>query len=184
MVFTDAGITARTERRPGYQAMLQKLEQVDAPVCFQTSRLHRKLLAGLRFIAEEIVDTKKRLVFVSQNIDTERDDRWRYLVPILGLLDELRAVAGNANIRAAHKRMHAECLASGSRTFGYDGQPIDGKKTKKGKPRRRWVVQPVEAPWVKRVFDGYANDSVPVSGIIRRVMTRKRVPPVGQIHAD
>ena len=82
------------------------------------------------------MDQRKRLVFVSQNIDTAKGDRWRYRIPILGLMDELRALVGNANSRAAHKDMHAQCLKWGSRTFGYRGLPIPGPAHEEGQAER------------------------------------------------
>lgn len=169
MLFVDRGVTGRKTNRPGYQAMLDRLDDIDVVIVLETSRLHRKLYAVLKFIAEEVVDRNKRVVFVSQGIDTSKDDRYKYLLPILGLVDELKVMSGNANIQAAHKSMHAEGLAWGSRTFGYKGEAVEGRQTKKGKPRRRWVKDDAEADWVKTIFKWFVEDAVPIAQIIERL---------------
>ncbi len=178
MIFIDRGKTGRKTNRPGYQAMLDQLDDVDVVIVLETSRLHRKLYAVLKFIAEEIVDPEKRIVFVSQGIDTAKDDRYKTLLPILGLVDELRVMSGNANIQAAHKSMHAEGLAWGSRTFGYRGEAIEGRKTKKGNERRRWVSDEVEAQWVQKIFTWFVKDGVPIAQIVERLNNQSApLPP-------
>lgn len=169
MIFIDRGKTGRMTRRPGYQAMLDRFEDIDVVIVLETSRLHRKLYEVLKFISEEIIDRHKRLVFTSQDIDTAKDDRYRTMLPILGLVDELRVVSGNANIQAAHKSMHAQGLAWGSRTFGYRGVEVEGRKTKKGKCRRRWEKDDTEVVWVQKIYRWFVEDGLPITQIIERL---------------
>lgn len=117
--------------------MLERLDVVDAVIVLETARVHRELYAVLKFIAEEVVERKKRLVFVSQGIDTSKGDRYMYLPPILDLVDDLRVMAGSANIQAAHKTMHAEGLAWGagsSRGLRTTAKPVVGHRAQRLSP--------------------------------------------------
>jgi hypothetical protein len=84
LFFVDRGKSGRTDRRPCYMSMLQHVDDFDVLVVLEPSRLYRKLYKTLQFIAEEIIDLDKRLVFVAQDLDTGKDDRWKFLVPIMG----------------------------------------------------------------------------------------------------
>jgi DNA invertase Pin-like site-specific DNA recombinase len=169
MIFIDRGVTGKKSKRVGMQAMLDRLDEIDVVITLRTCRLFRNLYKTLEFIAENILDRGKRVAFVSQDLDTAKDDKWRYFLPILGMMDESRLLSGNASIQAAHKGMNAEGLAWGSRTFGYTSEEVEGRKTKKGKARRRWVKDETESGWVEKIFNWFVKDGLPITQIIERL---------------
>lgn len=177
-IFIDRGISGKTSKRPGSQAMLDRMDEIDVVITVRTCRMFRNLRKTLNFIAENVLDTGKRIVFVSQDLDTAKDDRWRYLIPFLALMDEIRLQSGTASIQAAHKGMNAEGLVWGSRTFGYKGKEIAGRKTNQGKARRRWVKDDVEANWVQKIFKWFVEDAVPIAQIVVRLNSQDApLPP-------
>ena len=171
MVFTDKGKSGRTHKRPGLDALNAALNEgkADNVIVFQTSRLYRRLYLVLQFMAERILDKRRRIVFVTQNVDTATDDRWKYLVPVLGMIDELRLGMTTGNIHAAHKGLHRQGKVWGTRTFGYRGREVEGEQTKKGTARRVWEIDPVEAKWVAQVFEWFVDHEIAISEIVRRL---------------
>ncbi|MFA9480299.1 recombinase family protein [Phycisphaerales bacterium AB-hyl4] len=172
MIFRDEGISGRSDKRPGLEALITALEQnqVDVVIVLQTNRLYRKLYAILRFVAEQIVDCKKRLVFVSQAIDTDEDgERWEYLLPVLGLIDSLRSKMSKANIQSAHKGLHKSRRQWGTRTFGYRGRPVEGVMTNRGRPAQTWAIDETESQWVRRIYDWFVRHELSVEEIARRL---------------
>lgn len=171
MIFTDSGVTGRTHRRAGLDKLIQALDQntIDVVIVLQTSRLFRKLYRTLWFVAEQIVDRRKRIVFITQNIDTAKDDRWQYMLPVLGMIDELRANMTKPNIHAAHKGLHREKRVWGTRTFGYRGQVIEGKVTNKGRNARQWEIDPTEKRWVILIFGWLIKRGLSPLQIARRL---------------
>ncbi len=178
MIFSDCAVTGRTHERDGLKNLISALEQdrVHTIIVLRTSRLFRNLYRTLSFVAEQITDRRKRIVFISQNLDSAQDDRWRYVLPVLGMIDEMQASSSTAHIHAAHKGLHRKMRVWGSRTFGYQGQDVPGEKTNKGRPARVWAIDPDEAGWVRTVFKWFVKDDVPIIEIARR-LTQQGAPP-------
>jgi DNA invertase Pin-like site-specific DNA recombinase len=89
----------------GLAAVMAAVErgEVDVLVVFSTSRLSRKLYQSFRFVEEEILDRRKRCVFVKSGIDTDNVDHWRGDAQLNAIVDEMTVTVQASHIRAAHE---------------------------------------------------------------------------------
>jgi predicted site-specific integrase-resolvase len=170
-VFTDEKVTGKKNRRAGFQALMRAVAEgkVDVVIIFTTNRLFRKTYRALRFVEEEIVDRRKRCVFVKSGIDTEDKENWRKLLHLHSLVDELSVTLQAAHIRAAHEGQLRLGIVFGTLTYGFTGEPIEGQKTKLGKPARRLAIDPQTSEWVRRVFAWFVNEDLSIADIARQL---------------
>jgi predicted site-specific integrase-resolvase len=84
-LFTDERQTGKKSRRGGFQAFMRtvRAREVDVIIIFSTNRLFRKLYKTLKFVEEEIVDRRIRVVFAKSNVDTDDTENWRKLLALL-----------------------------------------------------------------------------------------------------
>ncbi len=77
LIFVDRGKSGRLRRRPSRLALQAALEKgsFDVLVVFATSRLERNDYRIQQFVQEEIVERRKRAVFVMSSVDTN-DPNW------------------------------------------------------------------------------------------------------------
>lgn len=178
-VFSDEARSGRKRRRVGLQQMMDALarNEVDVVVTFATNRLHRKIHMALWFVEEQIVQKRRRCVFVSQNIDTAKTEFWKQLLHIFAMLDEWQIQASVKNIQAAHMGLLDRGLVHGTISFGFHGVPIPGELTRRGKPRSRWEVDPVTAPWVQRIYEWYVNERLGFAAITKRLIQQNAPLP-------
>lgn len=181
LIFVDRGKGGGRRRREGMGALLQALENNDFDVLlvFKTSRLNRKLYRTLAFVEEEIVSRSKRCVFVKSGIDTDDRTRWRTMLQMHGMVDELGVQMGAEHIRAAHIGLLEQELVFGAITFGYTGETIPGQTNRANKPRRKLAIKSEEAEWVRRVFQWFAFDGLTVAECGRRLNREKAPLPAG-----
>lgn len=180
LIFADKSERGHRRRREGFQAMQEALRknEFEALLVFKTSRLHRKTYRSLQFVEEEIVDRRKRCIFVFSRIDTADGDRWRGLLHLYAMVDELSVQMGADHIRAAHEGMLDVELVFGTIAYGYLGEPIPGTANKKGQPRRRLAIDTERAEWVRRGFHWYVSQGHTIAEIIRRLNAEKApLPP-------
>ncbi|NOX59055.1 MAG: recombinase family protein, partial [Planctomycetes bacterium] len=180
MIFSDSSVRGCRTRRPGFTSLRAKLAQgvIDVVLIFSTNRLYRKTYKSLQFVEEEIVDRGIRCVFVRSGIDTADTDRWRQLLHLHAMMDEMVVHMGASHIRAAHEGMLDHELVHGTVTFGYQGIPVSGQKTKKNNARRRFEIDPIQADWVRQIFAWYVDDGLSISAISRKLNHEKApLPP-------
>ena len=143
--------------------------EFDVVITFATNRLARKVYRALQFVEEQIVEKRRRCVFVAQRIDTENKELWKALLYVHAMLDEVQVSNSTAHIQAAHEGLLLQGFVHGTVTFGYEGVPIDGPLTRLGRPRRKTTIEPVAAGWVKQIFAWYINDQLDYHEIARRL---------------
>lgn len=100
---------------------------------------------------EEIVERRKRAIFVHSHIDTAKPG-WEMMLKMKGIVDEAQAKAMNDHIRAAHIGKLLQGLVHGTLPFGYYGRDIPGRQPGNGKVEREPAIDPKTAPWVQRAF--------------------------------
>ena len=178
-VFTDRAKSGRTFKREGLQAMLTALEndEIDVVICFATNRLYRKVYKALQTVEEEIVDRRKRCVFVMQKIDTDDKQFWRQLMSFSALIDEWQSQMSVDFIRSAHEGLLLDEKVHGTRSFGYRGVEVEGRRTRRGKARRRWDICAIESPWVRKMFAWFTAGRLTMSAIARRLNNEGAPPP-------
>ena len=178
-IFCDAGVSGRRRRRDGLDAMLRALNrgEVDVVITFATNRLHRKIHLALAFVEEQIVEKRRRAVFVTQNLDTADQKFWKALLYVFAMLDEFGVMMTAGHVREAHIGLMRRSLVHGTLSFGYVGKPIEGEFTKRGKPRCRYEIDETTSTWVLRVFDWFVHQRLGFSDIARRLKKEGAPPP-------
>lgn len=178
-MFDDAGVTGRTHRREGLQKMLACLDcgEVDVVIALTTNRLARKVHVALRFVEEQIVEKRRRAVFVTQNIDTANTKSWRQLLHLHAMTDEMQAEMTAGHVKAAHVGLMRQGKVWGTMAFGYRGSAIDGTETRRGKRQRRVEVDPELAQVVREVYNWFTEEELTFQAIARRLRERGVAPP-------
>ena len=177
-IFFDTAVRGCRSRRPGLSALRTAIEarQFDVLLVLSTNRLFRKLYKAMQFVEEEIVE--RGLHCICKNwIDTRDKDQWRLKLQFAGTLDEATTSMYGENIRAAHQNLLAKRMVVTTLPFGYDGEPIPGQFTKRGRPQRLIVIDEEAAPYVKRMFDWFISRVVPIDEIARRLNDDPDAPP-------
>ena len=170
LIFVDRGKSGRLRRRPSRLALQAALEKgrFDVLVVFATSRLERNDYRIQQFVQEEIVERGKRAVFVMSNVDTD-DPNWDLNLKVRGIVDSQQAKANVAHIRAGHVGLFLERQVHGTITYGFQGVEIPGTRTRVGRPKRRYAINPETSKWVKQIFDWYVLGRVSRNGIVKRL---------------
>ena len=177
-VFFDLGVRSYKNQREGLDRLRSVLaeKKVQVLLLFATNRLFRKVYLTLQFVDQVAVENGIRCVFIKSGIDTANKDRWQSLLHMLAMMDEFQVRVNGDHIRAALKGMFLEGLVRGSLHLGYDGEPILGKLTKRGRPRRRIVINPEQAKIVLQVFEWYVSIRLSLRAIARRLNAMADVP--------
>ena len=133
-----SGSSGYKNQREGLDRLRSVLaaKKVQVLLLFATNRLFRKVYLTLQFVDQTAVENGIRCVFVKSGIDTANKDQWQSLLHMRAMMDEFQVRVNADHIRAALKGMFLEGLVRGTLHLGYTGEPIAGKPTKRGRPRR------------------------------------------------
>ncbi|OWK34664.1 recombinase family protein [Fimbriiglobus ruber] len=177
-VFFDLGVRGCKNERAGLNALRECLGAKRAQVAFffATNRLFRKTYRSLQFVEEEIVDRGLRGVFVKSGVDTADERRWRSLLTMNAMMDELVVGSSGEHIRAAHEGLIEKGFVCGPIAYGYAGEPVPRAVTRRGLPRTVLVPDPVTAGVVRRVFGWFVHDRLTVMEIVRRLNDDTDIP--------
>lgn len=141
--YTDDGISGTRFDRPGFQAMIEEVRNGNVGViCLKDmSRFGRDYLqVGL--YTELLRKAGVRLIALNDNVDTLKGED--EFTPFRNIINEWYAKDTSKKIRSAFqaKNMAGKHTAS-SPTYGYLKSPDD---------KEQWIIDPVAAPIVKRIF--------------------------------
>jgi site-specific DNA recombinase len=144
-VFTDAGISGRTDARPAFQDAVNycKAYSVDYFICWSTSRFARNQIdAGL--YKRSLEKAGCRVVYVSIDIDNRTDSGWM-LESFLAIFDEhySRQVSSDT-LRSMLKNARDGYFNGGRLPLGY--------KTYQDGKRKRLMIDQDEAQLVRDIF--------------------------------
>ena len=187
--FSDAAISGGTAQRPGYQSMLKaaRAHEFDVVVSEDTSRLWRNLAEQAPRLAE-LSDLGVHVI--TQDLDTRHES-----AEIMGAVGGAMASTYRKEI-GRRTRRGLEGLArsgksAGGKAYGYTSAAAAGREQR--------VINPEQAPVVRRIFELYAdgvspraiaaqlnNDSVPSPGSSWRRIQRRtdRKWLASAIHGD
>lgn len=172
MIFSDEGKSGQVSDRPNFNRLLDAMrrDEVDVVIFFSTSRLFRKQWKALQFIDTEIVQRKKRCIFVAQQIDTAQNpDQWRMFMNRYAELDEMVAKMNKSAIRAAQSGKTRRGEVAGEMTYGYAGEVIPGVFNKRGRPALKLVVSVAHAEWVRKIFHWFSVEHASYREIAARL---------------
>jgi DNA invertase Pin-like site-specific DNA recombinase len=156
-VYFDLAVRGHKSKRDGLDQLRSTLrsKMVKALLLFATNRLFRKVYRTLEFAQEVVSEHGIRAVFVKSGVDSANTDQWQMLLHFRAIMDEFQVKVGAEHIRAALEGLFLGCYVFGTLTFGYAGEPVPGKLTKRGRPRCRIVVHPDEAQIVAWIFEWF-----------------------------
>lgn len=169
-VFSDEGITGRSSRRPGLKLLQAALEadEIDVVIIFATNRLYRMTHRSLAFVEEQIIERGKRCVFVASGIDTAKGDDWWLPLQVYTIVDEFTSKVNVRHIQAAHIGQLEQRLVYGTLPYGFAGEVVPGRTTRRGRPARRIVIDPVPFKWRQKLLGWYA-DGATIQAVVRRL---------------
>jgi DNA invertase Pin-like site-specific DNA recombinase len=176
-VFFDLGIRGYRNKREGLDQLRDVLRgrKVKVLLLFATNRLFRKVYRTLEFVEEVVSEQGVRCVFVKSGIDSANKDQWQMMLHFRAIMDEFQVKIGAEHIRAGLEGLFLEGYVYGTVTFGYRGEPVSGKLTKRQRPRCRLVVDPEEAKIVVWIFEWWV-DGNSLMAIAQRLNTIPEVP--------
>ena len=143
VTFIDDGVSGVTMNRPGFNDMMQQLEENRAAALLvkDLSRLGRNYIEVGRLMEEFFPEHDIRLIAVSDNIDTDEGEN--EMAPIRNLFNEwyARDISKKRRIRNKIKGNAGEPL--GQPPYGYIKDPDNPK---------HWIIEEEAASTVRRIF--------------------------------
>ena len=141
--FTDDGISGTRFDRPGFQNMIDEVRagNIEACIIKDMSRFGRDYLQVGSYM-EVLRKNDTRLIALNDNVDTLKGDD--EFTPFRNIMNEWYARDTSKKIRSAYQAKNlAGKHTSSAVPYGY---------LKSEKDKDQWVVDPVAAPIVKRIF--------------------------------
>jgi site-specific DNA recombinase len=183
-IFFDMSVRGYKNDREGLNGLRHclKSRSVKVVLFFATNRLFRKSYRSLQFVEEQVVERGIRAIFVKSGVDTADSKRWRAMMNVHAMMDEFVVSMNIDNIRASHEGLIEKSLVFGTITYGYSGQDIPGQLTRKGRARRKLVIEESAAVTVRDIFHWFVRDRLPIQQIIRQLNqdSQRPKPPFAQ----
>ena len=143
VTFIDDGVSGVTMNRPGFNDMMQQLEEnrASALLVKDLSRLGRNYIEVGRLMEEFFPEHNIRLVAVSDNIDTDEGEN--EMAPIRNLFNEWYARDISKKRRISNKIKGNAGEPLGQPPYGYIKDPDNPK---------HWIIEEEAASTVRRIF--------------------------------
>ena len=143
VTFIDDGVSGVTMNRPGFNDMMQQLEENRAAALLvkDLSRLGRNYIEVGRLMEEFFPEHNIRLVAVSDNIDTDEGEN--EIAPIRNLFNEWYARDISKKRRISNKIKGNAGEPLGQPPYGYIKDPDNPK---------HWIIEEEAASTVRRIF--------------------------------
>ena len=143
VTFIDDGVSGVTMNRPGFNDMMQQLEENRAAALLvkDLSRLGRNYIEVGRLMEEFFPEHDIRLVAVSDNIDTDEGEN--EMAPIRNLFNEWYARDISKKRRISNKIKGNAGEPLGQPPYGYIKDPDNPK---------HWIIEEETASTVRRIF--------------------------------
>ena len=143
VTFIDDGVSGVTMNRPGFNDMMQQLEENRAAALLvkDLSRLGRNYIEVGRVMEEFFPEHNIRLVAVSDNIDTDEGEN--EMAPIRNLFNEWYARDISKKRRISNKIKGNAGEPLGQPPYGYIKDPDNPK---------HWIIEEEAASTVRRIF--------------------------------
>jgi len=173
--YTDDGFSGTNFKRPGFQEMLNDIQsnQVGVVIVKDMSRFGRNYLE-VGFYTEVLFPKKEvRFIAINNSVDSANPADNDF-IPFINIMNEWYAKDTSKKIKSVFDaRMKDGLRVSGSVPYGYTRSEVD---------KQLFVVDPVSAAVVKRIFELMAADVN--SGEIARILTEDKVLTPGAYAAE
>ena len=154
--YKDEAISGTTDQRPGFQLMLAEIGKIkpSALIIWKTDRLGRDRY-DLAIAKKQIRDAGCDILYISEPIPHGKQKFEPEAALMEGVLESIAEYYSRqlrTNIKRGHLYNAQNCLYNGHKTLGYAAEPAP----EFGKDRQRYVIDPVTAPFVRKIFEDYA----------------------------
>ncbi len=163
--YSDPGISGRTAKRPGLQAMLARIAttgDIDYVVVWKLSRLSRSPLLDAT-LELELIEHQVRLVSVTENIDETPGGK--LLRRILGTINAYEIDNLAQGVSAGMARKTKTGGTAGAAALGY----LNVAKLVDGNEVRTVIVDPDRAPLIQWAFRAYSTGTYTITSLLRAV---------------
>lgn len=150
--YKDEAISGTTDQRPGFQLMLAEVGKIKpaALIIWKTDRLGRDRY-DLAIAKKYIRDAGCIIHYIAEPIAGDAPES-ALMEGVLKSMAEYYSRQLRTNIKRGHLYNAQNCLYNGHKTLGYAAEPAP----EFGKDRQRYVIDPVTAPFVRKIFEDYA----------------------------
>jgi len=175
--FSDAALSGTKPDRKGVSDLINAAKSglIDVVIVDSLSRLSRELCFTLSTLKNLIQVHGVRFISVSEGIDSAQGN-WELLAMIMGYThQEYIKSLGSAVIRG-QSHAHLNGYSTGTFPFGYKSVPKEGTEFGRLKKLRKEIIPHEDhAQWVRKVFDWFVEDKMPIQQIAKE-LTRLSAP--------
>jgi site-specific DNA recombinase len=170
--FFDEAVSGTKRDRDGLNALLAAAEAglFNVLYFFSLSRLARESVIGLTIIKRLVQVLGIRVISVSEGVDTSREG-WQILTQILSAQHERYVHELSANTFRGQAANVRNGYSNGDLAFGFMSVPVPGTEYGPGnrRVRMRYEIDPVESPWVIKIFSWFVHERRSISWITREL---------------
>jgi DNA invertase Pin-like site-specific DNA recombinase len=175
--FSDAALSGTKPDRKGVTDLIKAAESglIDVVIVDALSRLSRELVFTISTLKNLIEVHGVRFISASESIDSAQGN-WELISVVKGFSNQDFIKALRAAVIRGQSHAHMNGYSTGSFPFGYKSVPKEG--TEFGRQRKlRKEIMPHEdhAQWVRKVFDWFVKDKMPIQQIAK-VLTKLEAP--------
>ena len=171
-VYIDNGLTGTNFDRPGFQQMLQDIEDglIDCVVVKDLSRLGRNAIDTGYYIEKYFPLNEVRFISVTDNFDTADtvSSSGGVVLHLKNMINEVYAIEISKKIRAqAQHSMKAGDYIGARPPYGYEKAPDNCHKL---------IIDHAVAPVVRQIFE-WAHSGIGINDIVVKLNEAKILPP-------
>jgi len=175
--FSDAALSGTKPDRKGVSDLINAAENglIDVVIVDSLSRLSRELCFTLSTLKNLIQVHGVRFISVTEGIDSALGN-WELSAIIMGYThQEYIKTLGSAVIRG-QSHAHLNGFSTGGFPFGYKSVSKEGSEFgRQRKLRKEVMVHEAHSQWVRKVFDWFVKDKMPIQQIAKE-LTKLEAP--------
>ena len=172
--YADEAVSGTKLHREGLDAMLQDAKRGEFKILYLycLSRLARESVITLALVKDLVYNYGIRIICVTEQIDTNVDG-WEMIVQIISMINEEYVKRLSTDVLRGQEGVVLNGYCVGDQRFGYSSEAIPGtERGRNKKPLKRYVIDPVEAPWVLRIFNWFVNGRQTITWIVKELNRR------------
>ena len=172
--FYDEAVSGTKLHRTGLDALLAaaKAGRIKTLYFYSLSRLSRESVITLPLLKQLVYNYGVRVVSVTEGIDSN-DTAWELIAHIMSIVHEQYLKDLAANVFRGQEGAVLTGLCVGDYCLGFTSVAIPGselgRRGRNVKPRKMYVIDPVTAAWVARIFHWFVHDHRSLRWIAREL---------------
>jgi DNA invertase Pin-like site-specific DNA recombinase len=172
--FADEAVSGTKRHRAGLDAMLAAAEagRIKVLYFFSLSRLSRESVITLPLLKHLVYNCGVRIISVTEGIDSNVTS-WELIAHIMAIVHEQYLKDLAANVLRGQEGAVLAGWSVGDYCFGYASEPIPGsekgRRGRNAKPRKLYIINPLTATWVARIFHWFVHEGRSLRWIAREL---------------